>query len=522
MKRFLGNLKMIWKMMIGPVIVLMFLFALAVSALSGLSTQQKALRDLYTIRFMVFQDSAGILKSVTAVNGNLYKMLTWLNTGYDQDKITKLTQDQIGEISHSKDRLQKILSETLLTPEETSLYQITLKQLDEYRKPATDAIDLALADINVATMLISSAAEEKFQLLQKSLQELVSLEEALSRQSYESAEQKFKEIKQIIVLMVFLASILAVVISMFLGKMVTAPIHATVDVIHQIADGDLTQEIPHAFKDEIGELARSVNDMRLKMQNAVGRSVGMSRQLADASTTQAANLEETSASLEEMSAMIKQNAQNTELANTLMSATQEITARANASVTELNRSIADIALSSEKTRKIVKTIDEIAFQTNLLALNAAVEAARAGQAGAGFAVVADEVRNLAMRAAESAGGTSELLGDIADKIKNGERLAATTNEAFQQIDASSEKVVKLVSDIAAASQQQSQGIDQINQAVAEVSRVTQDNAANSQELMAIMNMFKTDETQSDTQHTSGQLANSLQKRSRKRLLLSQQ
>ena len=461
-------------MMLGPVIVLIALLAMAASAISGLSTQQNALRDLYSIRFIVFQDSAGILKSITAVHGNLYKMLTWLNTGYDQDKITKLTQDQLGEIDHSQARLEKILSQAVLAPEEISLYQTTLKQLEEYRKPAKDAIDLASADVNVGTMLISSAAEEKFQLLQKTLNELVMLEESLSRQSFENAEQKFKEIKRIMILMVLLASILAVVISIFLGKMVTSPIHATVDVIHQIADGDLTQEIPHAFKDEIGELARSVNDMRLKMQDAVGRSVGMSRQLADASTSQAANLEETSASLEEMSAMIKQNAQHTALANTLLNTTQEITARANVSVTELNRSIADIALASEKTRKIVKTIDEIAFQTNLLALNAAVEAARAGQAGAGFAVVADEVRNLAMRAAESAGGTSELLGDIVEKIKNGERLAATTNEAFQQIDISSDKVVKLVADIAAASQQQAQGIDQINQAVAEISRVTQD------------------------------------------------
>ena len=191
--------------------------------------------------------------------------------------------------------------------------------------------------------------------------------------------------------------------------------------------------------------------------------------------------------------MIKQNAQNTVLANTLMNTAQDITAKANISVGELNRSIADIAQASEKTRKIVKTIDEIAFQTNLLALNAAVEAARAGQAGAGFAVVADEVRNLAMRAAESARNTSELLGDITLKIKHGETQAAVMNTAFHQIDESSGNVVNLVADIATASQQQAQGIDQINQAVVEVSRVTQENATSSQELMSIMDMFKTDE-----------------------------
>ncbi|MFH0998826.1 MAG: methyl-accepting chemotaxis protein [Pseudomonadota bacterium] len=520
MRRFFGNLKMIWKIMLGPVIVLMFLLALAATAMSGFSSQQRAISDLFNIRFHVFQDSAGVLKSVTAVHGNLYKMLTWLNTGFDQNKIDKMAKDQLAEIDRSTARLQKILSQGLLLSEEAAIYQTALKQLDDYKKPVTDAIELAAADVNVGTMLISSAAEDKFQLLQKSLNDLVVLEESLSRQSFENAEKKFKEIMRVMVLVVSLASILAVAISIFLAKMVTSPIRGAVDVIQQIAEGDLTREIPLVSRDEIGDLAHSVNDMRLKMHNAVGRSVVMSRQLADASSTQAANLEETSSSLEEMSAMIKQNAQNTALANTLMNTAQDITTKANVSVDELSRSIADIAQASEKTRKIVKTIDEIAFQTNLLALNAAVEAARAGQAGAGFAVVADEVRNLAMRAAESARNTAELIGDIAEKIKHGESQAAIMNEAFHQIDESSGNVLKLVEDIASASQQQAQGIDQINQAVVEVSRVTQENAASSQELMSIMEMFKTDENMPDNYHTAQPDNRLPQQPSRKRLLLS--
>jgi methyl-accepting chemotaxis protein len=139
------------------------------------------------------------------------------------------------------------------------------------------------------------------------------------------------------------------------------------------------------------------------------------------------------------------------------------------------------ASSLEETSKIIKTIDEIAFQTNLLALNAAVEAARAGEAGAGFAVVAEEVRNLAMRSAEAAKGTANLIEGTVKKIKDGSDLVTATNKAFTEVATSASKVGELVSEIAAASNEQAQGIEQVNKAVTEMDKVTQQNAANAEE-----------------------------------------
>jgi methyl-accepting chemotaxis protein len=147
----------------------------------------------------------------------------------------------------------------------------------------------------------------------------------------------------------------------------------------------------------------------------------------------------------------------------------------------LTGSMKEIIAASEETSKIIKTIDEIAFQTNLLALNAAVEAARAGEAGAGFAVVAEEVRNLAMRAADAAKNTSVLIEGTVKKIKDGSNLVIKTNEAFAEVAISASKVGELVGEIAAASQEQAQGIDQINKAVAEMDKVTQQTAANAEE-----------------------------------------
>ena len=148
---------------------------------------------------------------------------------------------------------------------------------------------------------------------------------------------------------------------------------------------------------------------------------------------------------------------------------------------QMAEAIVEITKSSEETGKIIKTIDEIAFQTNLLALNAAVEAARAGEAGAGFAVVADEVRNLAMRAAEAAKNTSSLIENTIQSVKKGNELTSATKEAFKKNMEIAGKVGKLIDEIAAASREQAQGVGQANKAIAEMDKVTQQNASNAEE-----------------------------------------
>jgi methyl-accepting chemotaxis protein len=179
--------------------------------------------------------------------------------------------------------------------------------------------------------------------------------------------------------------------------------------------------------------------------------------------------------------MIKQNAQN---AREAKGVAEQALASADKGVESMNRmssAINQIKSSSDSTARIVKTIDEIAFQTNLLALNAAVEAARAGDAGRGFAVVAEEVRNLAMRSAEAAKNTASLIEDAVKNSKNGVNINAEVLKNFQDIVEKSNKVSQVVAEIAAASDQQDQGISQLNRAVEQLNQLTQQNAANAEE-----------------------------------------
>jgi methyl-accepting chemotaxis protein len=218
-----------------------------------------------------------------------------------------------------------------------------------------------------------------------------------------------------------------------------------------------------------------------QVASASGQVSSASQSMAEGASEQAASIEETSSSMEEMSSMTKRNAENAGNADGLMKDANHVVTTANASMGQLTQSMQEISKASEQTSKIIKTIDEIAFQTNLLALNAAVEAARAGEAGAGFAVVADEVRNLAMRAAAAAKDTAQLIEGTVKKVNDGSTLVSSTNDAFKKVAESAGKVGTLVAEIAQASKEQSNGIDQVNIAISEMDKVVQQNAANAEE-----------------------------------------
>ena len=261
-------------------------------------------------------------------------------------------------------------------------------------------------------------------------------------------------LRNIMIIVALLVALAIALVSILLARSITRPIGKAIEII-----GESSEQVASGSQ-----------------QVAIA-----SQKLAEGSAEQASSLEETSSSIDEITSMTQKNAENAVEANKMMEQTSQVAIRANSSMSEMKKAMEDITSSSEKTAKIIKVIDEIAFQTNLLALNAAVEAARAGEAGMGFAVVADEVRNLAQRSAEAAKNTADLIENSIRNIKEGYELTQTTEKEFNQVGDTLIKVKELIGEVATASNEQAQGLKQVNVAVAEMDKVIQKNAASSEE-----------------------------------------
>jgi methyl-accepting chemotaxis protein len=493
MKQFFNNLKLGMKMLVSPLIVFIFLLLLAGGTFFSFWMMKNAIDDIYTNRFQQLQQSLQIAQDAAAANGTIYQIFNMINWMQDQQEIDALVGKVKETMALNVDSIEKSLSSGRLSEGEKKLYEAVLSNLLEYQKASTRLLELALSDATSSFQTVSAGmeADKKYATLHKNLSALVDYEKKLGKYTYDSSVSSFYFTLAAFVVVFILAVILSYIAAIAVTRLILTPLKKAIGVLGRLAEGDLTQNIEWESHDEIGHLIDSVNTAGAKINNAVGHALEVSVVLKDSSTKEAASIEETSASLEEIASMIKQNAASTSEANHLMVTASEAIRKANDSMVKLTASMNEINKAGEQTQRVVKSIDEIAFQTNLLALNASVEAARAGEAGAGFAVVADEVRNLAMRATQSARGSAELIQDIVDKLKNGEELVRQTGGAFADVQASSDKVVELMENISTASQEQSRGIDQVNAAIAEMNVETQKTAGNAESLSAIMSMFQT-------------------------------
>jgi len=276
---------------------------------------------------------------------------------------------------------------------------------------------------------------------------------------------------------------------------VISPMNEAVEVMQQVARRDLTVRVEGQYQGDLSKMKDAINiavgnldeglqqvsSTTVQVATAAEQISSGSQGLSQGASEQASSLEEISSSLEEMSSMTKQNAENAKQAKALSESARQSADRGNEAMGRMQKAIVEIKTSSDQTAKILKTIDEIAFQTNLLALNAAVEAARAGEAGKGFAVVAEEVRNLAQRSAEAARNTANMIESSVKSAEGGVRITEEVAKALAEIVEGATKVNDLVGEIAAASQEQRQGIDQVNVGVTQLNTLTQSNAASAEE-----------------------------------------
>jgi len=277
----------------------------------------------------------------------------------------------------------------------------------------------------------------------------------------------------------------------FLLAAISHPLRMAINQFEAIGNGDLTQQLKPASKDEMGQLVSALENMRQSLMQTVtmvrnsSGSIAISSEeiatgnmdLSSRTEQQAASLEETASSMEELTSTVQQNADNARQANTLASNASEVASKGGQVVGDVVHTMSSIKESSKKIVDIIGVIDGIAFQTNILALNAAVEAARAGEQGRGFAVVATEVRNLAQRSANAAKEIKELISSSVEKVEVGSRLVDDAGRTMDEIVVSIKSVADIMAEITAASAEQRDGINQVSMAIGKMDEATQQNAA---------------------------------------------
>jgi methyl-accepting chemotaxis protein len=465
-------------------LLMMLLGGLAVMQLSRLNDQTEA---LLSIRLPGMRDSLRMVETATRYRVREYRLLisTKEELAGAVDRMAKGREDfEVAQKSYSK-----FISDDT----ERKLFDQALASWKSYVDASSQALPLLQAGKADAARELVSGAEglKRFDTMLAVVKKLSEYKDTQARADAAEARKAFDDGRLDVGLSVAAALVCAIGLGWLISRAISLPLKEAVLLAQAVAKGDLTRSPTAQGNDEVAQLTRALGNMVTQLRTVVAEvrggveSVGTaSAQIANGNLDlsqrteeQASNLQQTSASMEQLTSTVRHNADNARAASQLASDATAVAERGGKAVGEVVTTMEAISDSSKRMSDIIGVIDGIAFQTNILALNAAVEAARAGEQGRGFAVVAAEVRSLAQRSAGAAKEIKELIQQSVGRVDGGAKLVSQAGQTMSDVVSQIKRVHELVGQIATASSEQSQGIDQIGHAVSQLDQVTQQNAA---------------------------------------------
>ena len=401
-------------------------------------------------------------------------------------------EKQFEQLQHRLGEEKNIYEPLILSEQERQIYTQFLSERDRYVVLNKQLFEASRSgDKDKAKELLGAESLKLYNTSSATLQKLIKYTSDAAKAETQAAAAAYKRAITLLVTGAVIAVLIALMAGLWLVRSIRAPLQQAVQAADRVANGDLSGVIHVERQDETGQLLNALERMqgslvqtvRTVRQNAEGVASASSQiasgnaDLSSRTEEQASALEETAASMEQLGSTVRQNADNARAANQMAVNASQVAAQGGAVVAEVVETMKGINNSSHQIADIISVIDSIAFQTNILALNAAVEAARAGEQGRGFAVVAGEVRTLAQRSAEAAKEIKALITTSVERVEQGTQLVDKAGATMTDIVSAIRRVTDLMAEISAASQEQSQGVAQVGEAVTQMDQTTQQNAA---------------------------------------------
>jgi methyl-accepting chemotaxis protein len=486
----IANMKVGTRLGLGFGLVLVLLLMVAVLGVFNMSTIHAKLERIVnenTVKTELVNEMSESVHIVARISRSVVLLTSQADIRIELEKVTKAraaynaAQDQLGKMS--------------ATPKGIAIRERILG-LQKIARPFNDQVfELALANKDdEATQILMKQAGPATQSWQEAMDEYAALQKATNQADAAEATAAYQRARMLMLVLSGLAIVVGVVAAIRIARGLLRQLGGEPDyaasIAGRIAAGDLTVVVDtqsndnhsmlHAMKKMRDALAEIVAEVRVGTETIASASSQIAsgnQDLSARTEQQASSLEETASSMEELTSAVRANNDNARQANQLAQSASAVAVQGGAVVSQVVNTMGAINDSSRKIVDIIAVIDGIAFQTNILALNAAVEAARAGEQGRGFAVVASEVRTLAQRSAAAAKEIKELIGNSVEKVEVGSKLVEQAGQTMAEVVSSVQRVTDIMAEISTAGDEQSAGIEQINQAVSEMDTVTQQNAA---------------------------------------------